>query len=106
MHCHPLLFALYCLCMLNRLFFFYAIVINLLTFLVCGADKRAARRGSWRIPERSLFLLSILGGSPGMLLGMQIFRHKTKHAKFVWGIPLILLAQVLLIAGVYSLFSH
>ena len=71
-------------------------VINLLTFIVYGADKRRARKGKWRVPEKTLFLLPLLGGSVGALLGMKVFRHKTKHWYFVWGIPIILLAQTAL----------
>ena len=71
-------------------------VINLLTFIVYGADKRRARRGKWRVPEKTLFLLPLLGGSIGALLGMRVFRHKTKHWYFVWGVPAILLAQLAL----------
>ena len=71
-------------------------VINLLTFIVYGADKRRARRGKWRVPEKTLFLLPLLGGSVGALLGMRVFHHKTRHWYFVWGIPAILLAQMAL----------
>lgn len=71
-------------------------VINLLTFIVYGADKRRARKGKWRVPEKTLFLLPLLGGSIGALLGMRVFHHKTKHWYFVWGIPAILLAQIAL----------
>ena len=71
-------------------------VINLLTFIVYGADKRRARKGKWRVPEKTLFLLPLLGGSIGALLGMRVFHHKTKHWYFVWGIPAILLAQLAL----------
>ena len=71
-------------------------VINLLTFIVYGADKRRARKGKWRVPEKTLFLLPLLGGSIGALLGMRVFHHKTKHWYFVWGVPAILLAQLAL----------
>ena len=71
-------------------------VINLLTFIVYGADKRRARKGEWRVPEKTLFLLPLLGGSIGALLGMRVFHHKTKHWYFVWGVPAILLAQLAL----------
>lgn len=77
-------------------------VINLLTFLVYGADKRRARRGKWRVPEKTLFLLPLLGGSIGALLGMRVFHHKTKHWYFVWGIPAILLAQIALAVWIYT----
>ena len=76
-------------------------VINLLTFIVYGADKRRARKGKWRVPEKTLFLLPLLGGSIGALLGMRVFHHKTKHWYFVWCIPLILLAQIALAAWIY-----
>ena len=57
----------------------WLIAINLVTFAVYGIDKRRARRGAWRVPEKTLFLLPLLGGSIGALLGMRVFRHKTKH---------------------------
>lgn len=74
----------------------WLIAINLVTLAVYGADKRRARRGAWRVPEKTLFLLPLLGGSVGALLGMRVFRHKTKHWYFVWGVPAILLAQMAL----------
>ncbi len=77
-------------------------VINLLTFIVYGADKRRARKGKWRVPEKTLFLLPLLGGSVGALLGMRVFHHKTKHWYFVWGIPAILLAQIALAVWIYT----
>ena len=77
-------------------------VINLLTFSVYGADKRRARRGKWRVPEKTLFLLPLLGGSVGALLGMRVFHQKTKHWYFVWGIPAILLAQIALAVWIYT----
>lgn len=77
-------------------------VINLLTFIVYGADKRRARKGKWRVPEKTLFLLPLLGGSIGALLGMRVFHHKTKQWYFVWGIPAILLAQIALAVWIYT----
>lgn len=74
----------------------YLAAVNVVTFTVYGIDKSKARRGAWRIPEKTLFLLPLLGGSVGALLGMKVFRHKTKHWYFVWGIPAILLAQTAL----------
>ena len=76
----------------------WLIAINRVTFAVYGIDKRRARRGAWRVPEKTLFLLPLLGGSIGALLGMRVFRHKTKHWYFVWGVPAILLAQIALAA--------
>ena len=79
----------------------YLAAVNVVTFTVYGIDKRKARRGAWRIPEKTLFLLPLLGGSGGALLGMKVFRHKTKHWYFVWGIPIILLAQTALAAWLW-----
>lgn len=76
----------------------YLAAVNLVTFTVYGVDKAKARRGAWRVPEKTLFLLPLLGGSIGALLGMRVFRHKTKHWYFVWGVPAILLAQIALAA--------
>ena len=75
--------------------------VNVVTFAVYGIDKAKAKRGAWRVPERTLFLLPLLGGSLGALLGMRVFHHKTKHWYFVWGIPLILLAQIALAVWLY-----
>ena len=72
----------------------YAAVINIITFAVCGADKAKARKNLWRVRESTLFLLSAIGGSVGMLIGMRAFRHKTKHKAFTVGIPLILALQL------------
>lgn len=74
----------------------YLIVINILTFLVFGIDKRKAQKGRWRIPEATLIGLSAAGGSIGALLGMHLFRHKTHKRKFTLGIPAILIAQAAL----------
>ena len=76
----------------------YLIVRNLLAFLLMGLDKAKARRHRWRIPEKALFLSAILGGSIGAIAGMQLFRHKTKHASFRIGMPCILILQLALAA--------
>ena len=76
---------------------YYLIVINILTFAVYGIDKWKARQGSWRISEATLLMLAVIGGTIGALLGMQVWRHKTMHKKFKYGLPLILLAQIALI---------
>ena len=74
----------------------YLIGINLAGFIIMGVDKKRAIRGAWRISEASLFLTALLVGSLGCILGMQHFRHKTKHWYFKYGMPAILVAQVLL----------
>jgi uncharacterized membrane protein YsdA (DUF1294 family) len=75
---------------------YYLIVINILTFAVYGIDEWKARQGSWRISEATLLMLAVIGGTVGALLGMQVWRHKTMHLKFKYGLPLILLAQIAL----------
>ena len=84
-----------------RVLIYYLLGINLLTFFVYGIDKWKARRDKWRVPEATLLMLAALGGSVGALLGMFVFHHKTKHKKFLIGVPLILLAQLAL---AYQLF--
>lgn len=79
-----------------RVLIYYLLGINLLTFFVYGIDKWKAKRDRWRIPEATLLMLAALGGSVGALLGMSVFHHKTKHKKFLIGVPLILLAQLAL----------
>ena len=74
----------------------YLAAVNLLAFTVYGVDKRRAKKDKRRVPEKTLFLLAIIGGSVGAWAGMYTFRHKTRHWYFVWGIPAILLAQVAL----------
>lgn len=74
----------------------YLIGINLAGFIIMGVDKKRAIRGAWRISGASLFLTAILGGSLGCILGMQHFRHKTKHWYFKYGMPAILVVQILL----------
>lgn len=74
----------------------YLIGINLAGFIIMGVDKKRAIRGAWRISEASLFLTAIFGGSLGCILGMQHFRHKTKHWYFKYGMPVILVVQILL----------
>ena len=70
--------------------------VNLLAFILYGIDKFKAKKGAWRIPEASLLLVAFLGGSLGALLGMELFRHKTKHAKFKVLVPLFLILHVVL----------
>ena len=71
----------------------YLALVNVTAFVVYGADKRRAKKDRWRVPERTLFLVALIGGSLGALLGMYVFHHKTKHWYFRVFIPLILLLQ-------------
>ena len=83
--------------MTNNVFPYYLIFINIVTFLVYGIDKWKAKQDRWRISEATLLMLAVIGGTIGALLGMQVWRHKTMHKKFKYGLPLILLAQIALI---------
>lgn len=74
----------------------YLIFINLTAFALMGIDKYKAIHRKWRIPEKTLFLSAVFGGSIGAILGMYTFRHKTKHATFIYGMPAILIAQIIL----------
>ncbi len=82
---------------MDWIFLIYLIVINVITFIVFGIDKFKARKKLWRIPVAVLLALSVAGGASGGLAGMFFFRHKTKKLLFVLGIPLILIAQIILI---------
>ena len=90
---------------LGMVFLIYLAVINLVGILVMATDKSRAIKGKWRIPEKSLFLVSLLGGSLGTWAGMYLFRHKTKHWYFVIGMPLILILQVALGIFLYYHFT-
>ena len=73
---------------------YYLIAINVITFLTYGFDKFKAKKGKWRIPESTLLLLPIIGGSIGAWFGIKVWHHKTLHKKFKYGIPLIVIAQI------------
>lgn len=74
-------------------------IVNIAAFILYGIDKHKAKAHQWRISEVSLLCIAVIGGSAGALLGMFVFRHKTKHLKFLIGVPLILVLQVA--AGFY-----
>lgn len=78
----------------------YLLCVNVITFLTYGSDKRRAIKNRFRVPEKTLILMAVAGGSVGAWLGMQIFRHKTRKPVFQYGIPLIVICQV----GIYSIF--
>ena len=75
---------------------YYLLAINVVTFIVYGIDKYKAKKAKWRIPEATLLLLAVLGGSIGAWMGMKVWHHKTMHKKFKYGIPAILLIQIAL----------
>lgn len=76
----------------------YLLAINVISFIAFGLDKRKARKGQWRTPESTLLTLAIIGGSVGAWAGMKVWRHKTLHPKFKYGIPAILAIQIILLA--------
>lgn len=78
-------------------FVLYLVLINLIAFILYGADKYKAQHEQWRVPEKVLIGLALIGGSVGAILGMRIFHHKTRHKLFSIGLPLILAIQLLLI---------
>ncbi|MBP5375308.1 MAG: DUF1294 domain-containing protein [Bacteroidaceae bacterium] len=80
-----------------RLILIYFAAINVVTFFLYGIDKWKAKRSKWRIPEATLLGLAVIGGSVGAWLGMKVWHHKTMHKKFKYGIPLILVAQIVLV---------
>lgn len=80
----------------------YLLAINIIGFVSMGIDKYKAKNRLWRIKEATLFMYAIIGGSIGSILGMYVFHHKTKHTKFVVGMPLILVAQILIAAFIYK----
>ncbi len=81
------------------------LAVNLAAFLLYGLDKWKARHDRRRIRERTLLLLAVFGGSVGSWLGMRLFRHKTRHWYFRWGIPAILLLQLALVFGLWYLLK-
>jgi uncharacterized membrane protein YsdA (DUF1294 family) len=80
----------------------YLIVVNIMTFVIMGNDKHKAEKSKFRIPEKTLFTFSLIGGSLGGIVGMRFFRHKTKKWQFRYGFPLILIVQLALIVLVVT----
>ncbi len=76
-------------------------VVNAVAFIMYGIDKYRARNGKWRIPEATLLMLAVVGGSVGAWLGMKVWHHKTRHRKFRYGVPAILLLQIVVATLLY-----
>lgn len=79
----------------------YLVLINLLGFFMMYYDKRKAKKGKWRTPEKTLFTITLLGGGLGTTIGMYVFRHKTKKLKFTIGFPTILITEIVLAVYFY-----
>lgn len=75
----------------------YLAVINVVTFFMYGIDKWKAKKSKWRIPEATLLMMAVLGGSIGVWLGMKVWHHKTLYKKFRYGVPAIIIVQIALI---------
>ena len=88
--------------MLYRILLVYLLLVNAAGFLLMLVDKVKAKRNLWRIPEATLITIAAIGGSIGSIAGMNLFRHKTKHAKFYIGLPVILTVQIM--AAILILF--
>lgn len=84
----------------------YLLLVNIVSFITMAVDKSKAKHGKWRISEKTLFLLAAVGGSVGSLAGMYTFRHKTKHTKFVIGMPVILIVHIALAMYVFYNFVN
>ena len=75
----------------------WVLALSVIAFAAMGVDKRRARLDRWRIRESTFFILALVGGSPGAVLGMRVFHHKTRHWYFKFGLPAILIAQIVLV---------
>ena len=75
----------------------YFIIINIIGFFIMWLDKRKAKKGAWRIPEKTLFIITGLGGGIGTIAGMYTFRHKTQKLGFVIGFPFITILEIITI---------
>ena len=79
---------------MHEVIYWYLPIINIVVLVIYGGDKLFAKLDTWRVPEKVLLLFAVFGGSVGALLAMQLFRHKTRHLRFRYGVPVILLLQI------------
>ncbi len=85
----------------------YALLISLAAIGLTIHDKRQAKRGASRVPERTLMLLGLVGGAPAMYVTMRVIRHKTLHRKFMWGLPAEIALQAILLGAIlYLTITH
>ncbi|MFC4388261.1 DUF1294 domain-containing protein [Gracilibacillus marinus] len=83
----------------------YLLCMNVIGFFVMSVDKRKARKQQWRIPEQRIWLVAVIGGALGCTLGMYMFRHKTKHTIFVFGLPFLSIVHCSLLIYYYIILS-
>ena len=81
----------------SQTFVIYIVIINIIGLLAMYIDKQKAKRGSWRIPENTLFIITAIGGGIGTIAGMYLFRHKTKKWTFKIGLPVLLILDILIV---------
>lgn len=81
----------------------YFAAVNLIGFALMGIDKYKAKKRAFRIPEATLFIIAVIGGSIGSIIGMYTFRHKTRHRSFVYGMPFILIVQIALVIALFNI---
>lgn len=79
----------------------YFIGVNMIAFIIMRIDKQKARKQQWRIPERTIWSLAVLGGALGVLIGMKTFRHKTKHSSFIIGMPTLFIIHIIIFLYIY-----
>lgn len=87
----------------NKYIIFYLIVVNMITFIAFMRDKNKAKKNKWRIPEKTLMGLVIIGGAIGGFAGMKVFHHKTRKPLFRYGIPCVIIVEVLILIWFYML---
>lgn len=83
--------------------FIYILCMNFITFIIYGIDKYKAKKNLWRVPEKTLLLLAIFGGSIGALAAMGVFHHKTRKPKFYIGVPFIIFAQISIVCIIWNM---
>ena len=88
--------------LINYILIIYCIILNIIGYAMMGIDKSKAKNNKWRIKEKTLFLVAVLGGSVGSILGMRHFHHKTQKRDFVFGMPLILIVQIIAILIIFN----
>lgn len=87
--------------MLKKAIIIYILVINVFAFIIMGLDKEKAKKNRWRIKENTMFMTAFLGGAAGVLSGMKIFHHKTKKSAFEFGIPILLILNIVIFIYIY-----
>ena len=88
---------------MNQYSMYYLFAINIVSFFLYGIDKYKAKKGQWRIPEATLLMIAVIGGSIGAWVGMRLWHHKTMHKKFKYGIPIIIILQISLVVYLHSI---